>query len=53
MNAMQLFCKAMLWLTEFELAFTPKRAAHCTQLKLDILYWKGQVLRAEIKNGRY
>ena len=37
--------KIILWLVEFEIAFTPRYAAHYGQLKTDRMYWQGQVQR--------
>lgn len=37
--------KIILWLVEFEIAFTPRSAAHYGQLKIDRMYWQGQVQR--------
>lgn len=39
------FTKIILWLVEFEIAITPKYAAHYGQLKMDRMYWQGQVQR--------
>lgn len=38
-----LISKILLWLIEFEISFTPKDAKNYTHLKVDRLYWQGQV----------
>lgn len=38
-----LISKIILWFIEFEIAFTSKNAKHYAALKVDRLYWQGQV----------
>jgi len=37
--------KIILWFVEFEIAITPRYAQHYMQLKMDRMYWQGQVSR--------
>ncbi len=44
-----LISKIILWLLEFEIAFTPKNAKHYACLKIDRLYWQGQVNKYSLR----
>jgi len=42
------FLHFMAFMTEFEVAFTPRYAQHYTQLKTDAVYWRSEVNRYQV-----
>jgi len=48
---MKLFLRMMLFLSRFELAFTPKYAKHHGRIRREVEHWEGALQRWVLRHG--